>query len=377
MPRRSSLIAALITVLTAACSSQGGGGGVDAPVATKVVTWIDNAWTQPVPSWGSPVRLNLPVPLARIVLTGTGGLGAFGAHEGGHTEGLNHVWIPTVPGTTVRSWSGGTVTKIEDMGDRGTGDGRHEYFITIDYGRGLVGKHLDVDTPLVRVGDVLKEGDPVALALTAEFNLIDNYRTDGERTGGSTGSPVSPFDYLRDDVKSALLARYTTEVVDPYFRAGQAVGTNRPWEPFLTNKMLFHADHRGTVAGEWILINKGWSVVDPTYFDVMAIFDVTNTYGHFQRLEMGDHDWSMPGNKRNITGTWSAPDGAGHIILSMQTGLTYYGLFAVDESSGRARLTIEWRTGSYPAAISPNAAVYAERGPIYLGGDAQQLGLVK
>ena len=350
---------------------------MDAPVATKVVIWTDNAFTQPVPAWGSPVRLNLPVPLSSIVLTGAGGLGAFGAHEGGHTEGLNHVWIPTVPGTTVRSWSGGTVTKIEDMGDRGTGDGRHEYFITIDYGRGLVGKHLDVDTPLVRVGDVLKEGDPVARALTAEFNLIDNYRTDGERTGGSTGSPVSPFDYLRDDVKAALLARYTAEVVDQYFRAGQAVGTNRPWEPSLTNKMLFHADHRGTVAGEWILINKGWSVVDPTYFDVMAIFDVTNAYGHFQRLEMGDHDWSMPGNKNHITGTWTAPDGAGHIILTLQSGITYYGLFAVDESSGRARLTIEWRAESYPVAISTNAAVYTERAPIYLGGDAQQLGLVK
>ena len=80
MTARSLILATAIALLTAACSSQGG-GGVDAPVATKVVIWTDNAWTQPIPAWGSPVRLNLPVPLASIVLTGAGGLGAFGAHE--------------------------------------------------------------------------------------------------------------------------------------------------------------------------------------------------------------------------------------------------------------------------------------------------------
>ena len=89
------------------------------PVATRPVAWVENAWTQPVPSWGSPVRLNLPVPLSSIVLGSAGGLGAFGAHEGAHAEGLNHVWIPTVTGTVVRSWAAGTVTKIEDMGSRG------------------------------------------------------------------------------------------------------------------------------------------------------------------------------------------------------------------------------------------------------------------
>ena len=39
-------------------------------------------------------------------------------------------------------------------------------------------------------------------------------------------------------------------------------------------------------------------------------------------------------------GTWSAPDDVGHMILTLERGLTQYGLFAVDESSGRARLTI-------------------------------------
>ena len=358
--------------LLAACGS---GSSIDGPVATRPVAWVENAWTQPVPPWGSPVRLNLPVPLSSIVLGSAGGLGAYGAHEGGHVEGLNHVWIPTITGTVVRSWAAGTVTKIEDMGD--VGSGHHEFFITIDYGQGLVGKHMDVFVPLVKVGDVVKEGDPVAQGTSAETMLTDMNRTDGERTGGTTGSMVSPFDYLREDVKAALIARHIAEAVEPFFRKGAEAGNGRPWEPFLTNKMLFHADHRGTIAGEWVLSNKGWRVVDPLYYDIMTIFDVTNAYGHFQRIEAGDHDWSMPGNKNHTVGTWQAGDAPGRVIFTLDTRQTYYGLFAVDESSGRAKLTIEWKTGTYPAALSSSAAVYVERAPIYVYGDAQQLGIIK
>lgn len=330
-----------------------------------------------MPSWGSPVRLSLPVPLASIQLAagglgGGGGFGAFGAHEGGHVEGLNHIWIPTSSNsTTVRSWAAGTVTKIENMG-------LGEFFVTIDYGQGLVGKHMEVYTPLVKVGDAVREGDPVGIGTSAEFLLTDYNRTDGERTSTTGGSPVSPFDYLKDDVKAAVIARDTAEVVEPYFKKGLAVGNQRPWEPYLTNKMLFHADHKGTFIGEWIATNKGWTVVDPVYFDVMVLFDVTNEYGTFKRYEMMDHDWSMPGNKQGAAGTWLPGDGSGKVIFQQErNGPTYYGLYAVDESSGRAKLTIEWKTGAYPAALSANAATYVERAPVYLGFDAQSLGIIK
>src|SRR5438477_675120 len=149
--------------LAAACGSYG-----PTALAERPATWVDNAWTQPVPLWGSPVRLNLPVPLSSIDLTAsTGGLGAFGAHEGGHVEGLNHVWIPTAPGTVVRSWAAGTVTVVDDRGP--IGPSAHEYFITVDYGQGLVGKHLDVTLPLVKAGDKVKEGDPIANGTSAEI----------------------------------------------------------------------------------------------------------------------------------------------------------------------------------------------------------------
>ena len=375
MPRCAPL---LLLCCLSACGEGSADRGGTSPAPAKAVPWIADAWTQPVPTWGSPVRLNLPVALSDIVFGAGGGIGAFGAHQGGHVEGLNHVWIPTRLGIPVRSWAAGTVTKIEDMGPRGTTDGRHEYFVTIDYGRGLVGKHLDVDVPLVRVGDAVREGDPVGtMTGSAEFNLIDNNRTDGERTGGTTGSPVSPFDYLRDDVKAALVARHRAEVVEPYFTRGAASGNSRPWEPFLTNPMLFHDAHRGTPIGEWILTNKHWNTPDAVYFDVMTVFDVRNAYGHFQRIELMDHDWSAIGNKQHITGAWSAPDGVGTLVLTLERGAAWFARYVVDDSNGRATLTMEWKQASYPAAITSNAAVYAARGPIYLGGDAQLLGIPK
>lgn len=377
---RTCCTAMLVLAITA-CNADGVGGvdGTSTGIApTRAVPWTPNVFTQPVPSWGSSVRLNLPVALADILLGPIYGLGAFGAHEGGHVEGLNHVWIPTKQGIPVRSWAAGTVTKIEDLGARGTTDGRHEYFITIDYGQGLIGKHLDVDMPLVKLGDKVKEGDPVgAMNGSAEFNLIDNNRTDGERTGGITGAPVSPFDYLRDDVKAALVARHVAEVVTPYFQNGNVAGNSRPWEPYLTNQMLYHADHRGTFVGEWILTNKNWRTPDAVYYDVMALFDVTNAYGHFQRIELMDHDWSALGNKNHILGAWLATDGPGKVVLVLERGAPWFALYAVSESNGRATLTMEWKQGTYPLSLSANAAVYTERSAIYLGGDAQALGLAK
>lgn len=355
-------------------------GAIDGPTVVRNVPWSDNAWTQPVPSWGSPVRLGLPVPLQNIVLGTSGGFGAFGAHEGGHVEGLNHVWIPITPGTVVRSWAAGKVTKIEDMGDRGLGNGVHEYFVTIDYGQGLVGKHLDVSQPLVKLGDTVKEGDPVGNAPSAEFMLIDDNRTDGERTGGTPttgGSYVSPFDYLREDVKASLIARHIAEQVEPYFKAGKVAGNHRPWEPFLTNKMLNHPDHLGTIVGEWLLTNKGWSSIDPLYYEVMTIHDVTNAYGSFQRMELEDHDWSVPGNKRGADATWQRGTEPGTVIVSIQGSAPWYGRYIVDDTGSRAKLTIEWQHAAYPTAITANAAVYSARTTAYLQADAQALGVIK
>ncbi|MCC7261482.1 MAG: M23 family metallopeptidase [Candidatus Latescibacteria bacterium] len=362
--------------------SVGACGGPDGassrgPGPARPVVWEEGAWTQPVPEWGSPVRLDLPVSLASIVFGPGGGFGAFGAHQGGHVEGLNHIWIPVVAGTPIRSWADGTVTRIDDMGDRGTGDGRREYFITINYGQGLVGKHLDVDVPLVKVGDQVRRGEPVATGPSAEFMLVDENRSDGERF--ETGSPVSPFDYLRDEVRQAVVAAHRANMVAPFFEQGLAAGNSRPWEPYLTNRMLFHQDHPDSPAGEWILVNKGWQAPDPDYFEVLAIFDVDNQYGHFQRFEAMDHDWSAPGNKRSATGSWRAGEQSGQLVWALKgsTGKdgTYYSWYRVDESQERATLILEWRRDAFPESLSAGAAVYVERTATYLWDDTHRLGL--
>jgi hypothetical protein len=367
---------AAILLLLAVAGCHGGGGGMDSitgvktPVAVLPTTWVDGAWVQPVPSWGSPVRLALPVPIDSIVLGPEGGLGFFGAHEGGHVEGLDHVWIPLRSGTVVGSWADGTVLDVQLI------DG--SYYIDIDYGHGLVGKHQVVTRPLVVAGQHVKQGDPVAIAPTAEFNLVDYNRSDGVRTDTAGGSNVSPFDYLQPDVQAALIARHVNEVVDPYFAAGSEAGNSRPWEPYLTNKLLFHADHRGTIQGEWLCTNKGWTTPDSLYFDVMTIHDVTNAYGHFMHIDLEDYNTSAPGSKGLTDGSWVPGDSAGKLIVTMShSGAMYYARYTVDESGPRAKLTIEWKLGSYPASISPNAAVYIERRNVYLGLDAQLLGLIK
>lgn len=83
---RNWIVRIILVALLCACSNS---TGSDGPMEARPVTWIDNAWTQSVPAWGSPVRLNLPTPLGSIVFGPGGGFGAFGAHEGGHVEGLN------------------------------------------------------------------------------------------------------------------------------------------------------------------------------------------------------------------------------------------------------------------------------------------------
>ena len=81
-------------------------GGIGEQVAaTRPVTWKEGTMVQEIPEWGSITRLNLPVALSDIILGADGGTGAFGAHQGGHVEGLNHVWIVTKPGTTIKSWA--------------------------------------------------------------------------------------------------------------------------------------------------------------------------------------------------------------------------------------------------------------------------------
>lgn len=340
------------------------------PVARSFV-WTDDAWVQAVPDWGSPVRLSLPAPVDAIAFDNMTAIGAFGTHNGGHIEGMDHIWLHISPDLPVRSWAAGTVTSIVDMGG---GGGAHEYFITIDYGQGLVGKHMEVETPLVTVGQQVAAGEPVAIGLpwrewrSAEFMLMDQNRA--QETGYGVHTAVSPFDYLNAGDQAALLERYRA-VVTPAFSLGLPYGDSKPWEPRLTNRHILHRLHRGTLMGEWLLADRGWSVPEPVYFDMLTVLDVSNEFGHFQRFAMLDEALYGPGG--GDEGTWELTS-PGHIIFHGQR--TLYALYVLDESGERAQLRIQWQEGSWPAALGPDAALYVERRPVPRREDAHDLGLM-
>ncbi len=345
------------------------------PGIPEVVPWVPDVLTQPVPSWGSKLRLSLPTTVDNLALPYLGG---FGAHAGGHVEGLDHIWLEMIQGQDVRSWASGTVTQIDDWGPYGN-DGLHEYAMIIDFGQGLIGKHAEVAQCLVKVGDKVEEGQVIAQGLpfgpyhSAEFFLTDLNRRDGIRSG--QGSSVSPFDYLNAKDKAALIERYQAEVVEPIFKQGKEDRALRPWEPALTNPVLIHRDHKGTAVGEWILADRGWSTPDPVYYDILVLLDVQNAYGTFKRLEAQDDDFSRPGFKFNASGSW-VMEGNDRIHFFLDGGQHRYARFQVDESSGRAQLRFAWRTDAYPETLD-GAALYLERAPLPRRLDAENIGVLK
>lgn len=344
-------------------AASGAEGWQPPPDAQAQVAWVSGAWTQPVPSWGSPVRLSLPAPVEKILLGPTSAIGAFGAHQGGHPEGLDHVWIHIDDDEQVRSWAAGTVIDVRWM--------QTEYIIKIDYGQGLVGTHMEVESSLVVIGDKVAEGQPVALGLawgggrSAEFTLEDWNRIDG------VYPYVSSFDYLKEEAKQALLARYVAEVVTPYFTQGIGWGDSKPWEPYLTNRLLLHKGHPGTILGEWLLSNRAWSMPGDGAPDIMTFMDAANPYGVFRRFATADDS----GPQSGLEGTWTVDYDLKRFTL-VAFGVTYYGIFELEEGGPRAKLKLEFQPGAYPAAFSASAAVYVERSRLPRRVDAKQLGVL-
>jgi hypothetical protein len=249
-----------------------------------------------------------------------------------------------------------------------------EYFITIEYEGGLIGKHMEVKTSLVSVGQHVNAGDPVCYGMTsgslqsAEFMLYDKNRNDGVYGSSAWGSNVSPFDYLRADIKTALELRFTNEVINQYYLTGKDAGNNRRIEPYLTNPVLFHKNHKKTISGEWLLKSK-WNIGG--FPDILILLDVSNQYITEKRILAAD-DAQNGGSV--FDGTWSA-DTTAHKFTFTSMGMTYFGLYELNETGTRATLKIEYQTGSYPVSFTSNAALYIERANLARRPDAEQLGV--
>jgi hypothetical protein len=329
--------------------------------AAKPQAWKPNAITQPVPEGASKVRLVLPVPLDAMPLEK---IGAFGAHRWGHSEGLDHEWISVKKGVPIGSWGDGEVVSVRREPGYG-GDGK-EYSIVIYYGDGLWGEHMHVKTPLVKEGQRVKAGAPVAYGKDlentqyhfGEFNLVDQHRRGGVETWYKFirgGVFVSPFDYLKEDVKKILEEKWSKEILAQMPRmTDYNVMAPTPWEPYLTNPLLFHQFYRGTLVGEWFLRSRPWARDDAP--DIVNFFPVQSPYYPKQRVMAVDDE----GGPSDLHGTWSVDYETGRIRLETDRGI-FYGLFALDESGPRARLTLEYQKDSYPERFSSRALIYTER----------------
>jgi hypothetical protein len=356
--------------------NNGSNGTPDEYIAARPDPEFDNfTWT--LPTGASSLRLSLPADIDDFIVDGGMNIGGYGLHAGGHVEGLGHTWISLKKGTPVKSWADGVVLDvwIDDPPDG-------EYKIEIDYGHNLIGGHAEILTPLVEIGDYVTRGQEIALGMgsgysSAEFSLTDAGRNDSimqlNASGpGYRGSHASPFDYLEDDDKRALVEAYKEYVIDPYVQDETIVGYFEPYQPYLTNDPLLHRSNPGKLTGSWLLISSNWSCEPPN--DFLFFIEADNPYftGNIvksQEDSCWDAEWEL-------NGEFEVDYDTNHILVKKnRDGDKTFGLFEINESGERAILTIEFQNDAYPSSFTNNALTYIQRDSIGVRIDGMNLGV--
>ena len=350
------------------------------PMPEPTYYWVpdpltDN-FTNILPPGSSPVRLSLPASIEDIFFEWQSGPGAYGLHAGGHIEGLDHVWFEIREGIPVRSWGDGVVTQIQLSGDVEHG----ETHIYIDFGQNLTGSHMEIVTPLVEVGDIVSRGDPIGYGMvyfageqSAEFGLVDRGRTDG--IWAWNGVAVSPYDYLEDDEKLALVEAYKAHTVDKYGLDPQITGLFDVAQPYLTNPLLIHMVNEGRLTGEWYLYSSPWAPGWPN--DLLIFIEADNPWYTGNRVLSND-DTGEDSQTRNIDGTFEVDYEQGRVLIqNTKFGGTLFGIFEIDETGERALLRIEFDDYRYLDEFTDEALIYIERTNTGRRGDATELGVLE
>ncbi len=330
------------------------------------VEWVEDVIVQPVPEHASDVRLFLPVELDEIVFEKNGHFQGFGAHINDRIEGVEVAAFELKPGTIIRNMADGVVVSVTP------GNDYMGYQVQIDYGDGLEGRHHYLKECIVEQDQELKRGDALGEGHSymgsnpsLEFLLADSNRADGQVSEFSRGRAVSMFDYLEAEDQAVFIALFEEKIIEPYIKKGESTNSVGLWEPFLTNKVLFHDEHTGELTGEWISTEKWESDGRP---DMLAFLDVDNMYwtGTFMRgIDQYDANyllegqWTVDGNKVLIEGNYE----------------TYYAIFNVDESGELAKLTFEYSVDDYPVEFSDDAREYVEREPVVIYEQASEMGV--
>lgn len=339
-----------------------------AKTATPDPTYDNLTYT--LPDGASPVRLSLPASISDIFAGPKNGLVGFGLHAGGHLEGLDHVWIELKAGVPVRSWADGRVTDVRKNGD--------EYHIGIDYGRNLIGVHMEILKPYVKKGQHVKRGQKVGLGMSydpsqssAEFQLIDKGRADGVDLSWG-GTAVSPYDYLRASEKQKLVAAYKKYVLAPYRSGGTGSTLLQPYEPMLTNRIDLTKRAKGKIEGVWYSLKK-WTFGYPN--DILTFLAARNPYYRGNRVFAADDVSEGDISAWSIDGTYAVDYARHRIRIVNGDGTEYLGLFKIEPWKRRERLTIEYQTGAYPTSFTARALRYASRTNVPRRSDAVKLGV--
>jgi hypothetical protein len=335
---------------------------------------LTDNFTNILPPGSSPVRLGLPASFEDIFFEWQSGPGAYGLHAGGHIEGLDHVWFEIREGIPVRSWGDGVVIDIQLSGDVEQG----EYHVYIDFGQNLTGSHMEIETSLVEVGDIVSRGDPIGYGMrwfsgqqSAEFSLVDRGRTDGIWVGN--GAAVSPYDYLEDDVKLALVEAYKAHTVDKYGIDPQITGLFDAAQPYLTNPLLIHMVNEGRLTGEWYLYSAPWAPGWPN--DMLIFIEADNPWYTGNRVFSND-DTGEDYQTRNIEGTFEVDYEQGRVLIqNTKFGGILFGIFEINETGERALLRIEFDESRYLDEFTDEALIYIERTNTGRRGDAMELGV--
>lgn len=359
-------------------------GPIDGAEGADSIEWVENSITQPLPSTASKTRLGLPA-LPEDLMPDGAPITGFGAHIGQHIEGLDHSWIGLKKGVPAKSWGEGVVTGVVE-------NSPGEYFIYVDFGDGLHCAYGEIGKPLVTSGQKVKHLDPIGEPRDMggfDAGEIESYCADANRHDGTISSAgwhdyraVSPFDYLNDEAKAALVALYQEKVLDAYMEGADFREMWHPSNPYLTNKIKLHEEN--SITGVWFLQDREWNLEDAS---IMVFIESDNPYykGNVMRMRFESADME---SGAYIDGTYEITytgEGRGSVEMVDEKGgnRVLYALFEITEGAGvdvtgakRAQMKFEMDTVPV-TKFSDKALTYQERGAYNPRYDAWKLGLLR
>lgn len=334
-----------------------------------------DGFTQILPANASSTRLHLPFSIEEFN-TPLAGVSGFGIHAGGHPEGLNHEWIDLPGDVPVRSWADGRVTRIEVLGT--TGNEPTTYEVVINYGGGLVGQHNEVGQVTVKKGQKVKAGDVIGTGhnpdgtTNAEFELNDLKRSGNANGDGTT---VSPYDYLTQSDKLALVAAYKQKLSAAV--ASQQTGPSGAQffvfaQPYLTNDLFSHYDSNGPLSGVWYS-TKPWGEGQP--IDILAIHQASNPYFNGNFIYATDFAGSP---HDTLETTFTLDDAKQHILFEPgRFSQKQYATYQLGSRKDGRTLTIQFSATGYPDQLGADAVTYLERSSQGVQEEGQKLGVFK